>query len=283
VTGAGAEPAAPAGLVERLAGAPFLLCLGTTYKHKNRPFALRLLAALRERHGWEGRLVLAGPEVADGSSAAEEAAWELANPAHAAGVVRLGAVGEAERAWLYAHAAAVVYPSTYEGFGLVPFEAAQAGTPCLWAPVASLAEVLAGADAPLVPWDAAASADRAIAILRDPVAAGALTDQVRAAASAFTWDRTAEELLGVYEDAVRLPAREAARLARAEVATQGAYWGLRAGIGDTGMALVGPDDPLLPPDAQRALAALARRDASRRTLLRLLGLAARAGRGGGGS
>ena len=32
----------------------FLLCLGTDYSHKNRVFALRLLAALRERHGWQG-------------------------------------------------------------------------------------------------------------------------------------------------------------------------------------------------------------------------------------
>ena len=32
----------------------FLLCLGTDFRHKNRLFALRLLASLRERHGWDG-------------------------------------------------------------------------------------------------------------------------------------------------------------------------------------------------------------------------------------
>ena len=45
--------------------------------------------------------------------------------------------------------------------------------------------------------------------------------------------------------------------------TQSAYWGLRHDIGDTGLALVGPDEPLLPADAQRTLAGLLRRRATR--------------------
>ena len=47
---------------------------GTDFLHKNRVFAIRLLEALRSEHGWEGSLVLAGPKVAKGSSAGEEAA-----------------------------------------------------------------------------------------------------------------------------------------------------------------------------------------------------------------
>ena len=269
VVGAAAEPRPPASAPE-LGGAPFMLCLGTSYRHKNRPFALRVLAALRERHGWEGRLVLAGPEVADGSSAAEEATWRIEHPEHADAVVTLGSVDEHEKAWLYREAAAVLYPTTYEGFGFVPFEAAQAGTPCLWAPQASLGDVLPRDVAALVPWDAAASADAAIAVLRDEARAREIVEAVREAGSRLTWDATAAALLEVYDDAVRLPAREAALLARAQMITQSAYWGLRHDIGDTGMALVGPGDPLLPADAQRTLAALLRRKATRGPVLRML-------------
>ena len=57
-------------------------------------------------------------------------------------MVDLGAVDEAEKAWLYANAALVLYPTVNEGFGLVPFEAADAGAPCLWAAHSSLAELL---------------------------------------------------------------------------------------------------------------------------------------------
>ncbi len=158
-------PRAPLGVD---ASTPYLLCLGTDFRHKNRLFALRLLEALRERHGWEGRLVLAGPRVTYGSSSAEEASFRVARPQLDAQVVDLPAVGEPEKAWLIANCAAVVYPTTYEGFGLVPFEAAEAGRPCLFAALTSLAEVLEDDAALLVPWDAQASADRAIGVLTDP-------------------------------------------------------------------------------------------------------------------
>ena len=54
----------------------------------------------------------------------------------------LGAVSEAEKAWLFERSALVLYPSVIEGFGLVPFEAAAHGSPCMWAPVGSLGELL---------------------------------------------------------------------------------------------------------------------------------------------
>ena len=70
--------------VEELSQGPYLLCLGTDFRHKNRVFALRLLQALRDDHGWDGKLVLAGPRVADGSSAGEEAAYLAKQPELAA-------------------------------------------------------------------------------------------------------------------------------------------------------------------------------------------------------
>ena len=54
-----------------------------------------------------------------------------------------------------------------EGFGLVPFEAAAHGAPCLWAPGSSLSELLPDGDAGIVPWDAERSAERALALIRD--------------------------------------------------------------------------------------------------------------------
>jgi GT2 family glycosyltransferase/glycosyltransferase involved in cell wall biosynthesis len=248
-------------------GRPYLLCIGTRFRHKNRVFALRLLEALRAHHGWEGRLVLAGPEVAAGSSSGDEAAWLAARPAIAERVLDLPAVDEAEKWWLYEHAAAIVYPSVYEGFGLIPFEAADVGKACLFARQASLAEFLPESTETIVTWDADASADRAIEVLRDPQRAAQLVDDVRAAAERLTWDRTAEGLLAAYDDAVRLPARDMVRLTGADMTLDARYWNLRQAIGPTGLSLVAPENRLLPEDAQRALAALARRPATRGPLL----------------
>src|SRR5262249_44129711 len=108
----------------------FLLCLGTSYLHNGRPFVLDLWAELR-RPGWDGGLVLAGPTPPHGNSLAREAEALLPAPALRPDVVTIGAVSEAEKRWLYGHAALVLYPSTVEGFGIVPFEAAGLGVPTL--------------------------------------------------------------------------------------------------------------------------------------------------------
>ena len=159
--------AAPRPLAQ-LDGRPFLVCLGTDFLHKNRVFAIRLLAAMRDRHGYEGRLVLAGPHVAHGSSAGEEAEELARHPDLAAQVVEVAAVGEAGKRWLMERADALVYPTTYEGFGLIPFEAGEAGVPCFFASETALAELFPREAALLVPWDAAASADRCMELLADP-------------------------------------------------------------------------------------------------------------------
>ncbi len=248
-------------------GRPFLLCLGTDFRHKNRLFALELLEALVAEQDWDGRLVLAGATVAHGSSAGDEAAWLSLRPELADRVVVLPATGDAERDWLYANAAAVVYPSTYEGFGFVPFEAAAAGTPCLFAHQTSIAETLRDAEALLVPWDASASAAGVIEVLRDPARADALVAQVRTATEGLTWAACARRTLAVYEEAVADEPRDAALLERARLVSDAGYWTLRAQIGDTGMALVGPEGALLPDDVQNVVAGLARRSATRTPLL----------------
>ena len=254
-------------------GAPFLLCLGTDFRHKNRVFALRVFEALRERHGWPGRLVLAGPTVEYGSSSADEAAFLARRPQLARSLVQLPAVTEEEKSWLITRSVAVLYPTTYEGFGLVPFEAAEHGRPCLFARQASLVELFDEDAALIVPWDPAATADRVIGVLRDSGTAAAQVDRVASAGVELTWSRTAQALLTAYDQALRLSPRAAARANGRSMATDARYWTLRNQIGPTGLSLVGPDDPdgpLLPEDVQRLVAGLARRPATRAVLFRTL-------------
>jgi glycosyltransferase involved in cell wall biosynthesis len=237
----GEPPAALATRGER----PFLLVLGTRYRHKNVRFALELLRALRAEQGWDGDLVIAGAEVLHGSGSGDDAAWLLAHPEDAGHVHVVGAVSEAEKAWLLRAAAAVVYPSTYEGFGLIPFEAAAAGTPCLAAPVSALRDTLPAELSLLVPWDASAGAARAIGVLTQGAAREALVDGLRGAAAPLTWEATGAALLDAYRAAVRLPAPATARLADDLARAEHDYWSARDGIQDGAWALVRPDAPLV--------------------------------------
>jgi glycosyltransferase involved in cell wall biosynthesis len=226
-----------------------LLCLGTDFRHKNRLFALRTLDELQRRHDWTGRLLLAGPRVACGSSRSEEQAFLATHPRVADHVLDLGSVSGPEREWLLERADLVLYPTVEEGFGLVPFEAAARGTPCLWAAGSALAEFLPPAIAAIVPWDAAATADRARMLLRDPVERVALVHAVNEAGARLRWEGTARRLLSLYDEVCRQPPTPAGALERAGGLMQ-------SGLSEDAIRLVGPGG-LLPREAERPLLALA--------------------------
>jgi glycosyltransferase involved in cell wall biosynthesis len=290
----GEESRRPAAL-----GAPeFLLCLGTDYRHKNRVFALRLLAALRERHGWRGTLVLAGTHVEHGSSREAEREELDAHPQLREAMIELGPVTEAEKEWLMRHAAAVVYPSEYEGFGLVPFESALRGIPCLFAALSSLAEGAVGEAATIVPWDPVQSAEAAFVLLNDPQARARHVQLLVDAARELTWERAAEATVETYREAALAPARDATALSRDAVAQEcrliadhqevvqkliderelvlGDYNELRAEVGPA-RSLIG-EHGSLPQDLQRALLALSAHPALSRPLYGLLAAVFRASR-----
>lgn len=200
----GDEPArVPDELLDRgyVAG-EFLLTLGTNYSHKNRDLAIRTQHELRRR-GWNVALVLAGASVPYGSSRISES--------YAAHDDRemfvLPDVSSEERNWLLRHASLVLYPTSAEGFGFVPFEAARNGTATVAVPFGPVAE-LAG-DLPVVAegWTAEAMADAAERLLRDPALAQQQIEACLAAGSHYTWSRAAEQLAAVYRSVMARPRR----------------------------------------------------------------------------
>jgi glycosyltransferase involved in cell wall biosynthesis len=276
----------------------FLLCLGTDFRHKNRLFALRLLAALRSEFGWSGKLVLAGTHIPHGSSLELERAYREEHPEVSEAVLTLGPIDEQEKAWLLARASAVLYPSAYEGFGLVPFESALAGVPCLFAPRSSLAEAAPGSTATIVPWDPVASAAAAHPLLSDGEAHTNHVGALAEAASALTWSRAAGQLVEIYREAASAPTREAAVLSRDAVQrerrlteahqavnrrligerehAQRMYDELNAEVG-SGLSLIGPNGSL-PDEAQRALLSVSAHPAVSRPLFGALSRVFLAGR-----
>ena len=119
-------------------------------------------------------------------------------------VVVRGVLGGDELAQAYAGAAVVVHPAVGEAFGLVPFEAALLGTPSVTASGHGAGEWLARAGGCTVrPDDAPALAEAVRLRLGDRELARREAGTVAAfARRELTWDRAAEEVEGIYREAL---------------------------------------------------------------------------------
>jgi glycosyltransferase involved in cell wall biosynthesis len=201
---AGAE-SRPGALRESSPSESLILVLCNSYFHKNRVFALRVGEQLRAKHGWTGTLVFAGGSPPDGSSVADETAFLAQHPELHERFVDLGRVSDEEQHWLYRHAALVVYPTLYEGFGLIPFEAAAAGTPCVYSSRSSVAEYLPVEGARLDLADVAATANRLAPLLQRADGGQPIVDAIRAASEELTWDRNAAAYADIYRRALERP------------------------------------------------------------------------------
>jgi glycosyltransferase involved in cell wall biosynthesis len=162
---------------------PYFLFVGTLEHRKN---IARLIEAWREvRKSEDIDLVLAG-RVRDGYTP----------PSPEPGLCVLGAVPEEDLAALYSGAAACVYPSLYEGFGLPVLEAMQCGATVITSRDQAIVEVSGEA---AIHVDATDVRELAEAMRARPVR----REESLKRAALFTWPATAQKTREVYETARR--------------------------------------------------------------------------------
>jgi glycosyltransferase involved in cell wall biosynthesis len=167
-------------------GDPYILSVSTLEPRKNLPALVAAFAVLRRRRP-ELTLVLAGA-----------AGWEE-EPLAAEGVRLLGFVPDEELARLYRGAAALAYPSRFEGFGLPVVEALASGAPAVVSSHPSLDEASGEAALRADPHDPeafAAALEQALDPDEERRAAGL------AHAARFTWRACGEAVLAGYERAL---------------------------------------------------------------------------------
>ncbi|MHA3700953.1 glycosyltransferase family 4 protein [Jatrophihabitans sp. YIM 134969] len=170
----------------------YLLAVGTLEPRKNLPL---LVAA----HGELWRAGVEVPLLVTGSPG-----WGPAlslDTAPAGSVRLLGYRPRAELQQLVAGAAALAFPSRYEGFGLPPLEALAAGTPAVTSDLPVLREVLGDHARFVAADDATAWTDALQAVLVDPPTAAARAAG-RDHARTFTWAGTVERTRAAYAAAL---------------------------------------------------------------------------------
>ena len=172
----------------------FLLAVGTVEPRKNYPRLLAAYRLLKARAGAPPLVVVGRVGWAYGRALDEL----RAEP----GVRLLGHVDDATLRALYQAAAALAFPSLYEGFGLPLLEAMAEGLPAIAGRAGALPE-LAGDAALLVdPLDVEAIAGGLERLLTDTALRDRLASAGRARAACFTWEAAAAATLGAL-DALR--------------------------------------------------------------------------------
>lgn len=180
-------------LEETEGGQPCVLCVGTIEPRKNWITAIKAMELLWERDSaFQLPLVIAGKN-----------GWRYQPVLDYAKTSRFqdrifftGYCSDAQLAGWYKSAAAFLFPSYYEGFGLPPLEAMSYGAPVVAADAAALPEVL-GSGALFCPPDSpeafAQNLQRAMGSERDRLLAAG-----KRRAAELNWSKTARELLSCY-------------------------------------------------------------------------------------
>lgn len=160
----------------------FVLYPARAWPHKNHTRLFEAMAILRRTRP-DARLVLTGGNLDELGPLPEGVEWR-------------GLVSTAELRELYRTAAALVFPSLYEGFGLPPLEAMASGCPVATATSGSLPEICGDAAVyvdPLDPVSIAAGMDEAIR--RGPE----LSERGIVRAAEFDWQSCRDAHIRVFE------------------------------------------------------------------------------------
>lgn len=172
-------------LPREIEGEPFILYAGTIEPRKG-------IATLLD--AWEGmnprpRLVLCG-DAGWGNAALRKRIDRSGTR-----VVVTGFVKRSLLRALYRRAAAFVYPSRYEGFGLPPLEAMACGTPVVTTRAGALGEVVADAAVTVAPDDPLALRRAIAEVLGDETLRRELAARGLARARQFRWEASAEAMM----------------------------------------------------------------------------------------
>jgi D-inositol-3-phosphate glycosyltransferase len=182
-----------------------LLFVGRLERLKGVEVAIRALALLRDRAHDDVRLLILGEDSREGEESEKDRLRAVAAEAGVRDRVDfLGSVAHHELPFFYAAADVCVMPSYSESFGLVGLEAQACGRPVVGSGVTGLRSVVRDEVTGYLieSHDPAAYAERIGRLLDNPELAQQMGRRGRLLAQRFSWNRTADRLLDLFEGVV---------------------------------------------------------------------------------
>ncbi len=179
----------------------YILLVGTIEPRKNIPTALEAFMALPKKIRLENPLVLVGMKGWLGG----DIEGRLASLIAQGEVRRLGYVNQADMPILLSGALTLVFPSIYEGFGLPPLEAMASGVPVITSDASSIPEVVGSGGLMFNPHDVDGFSGAMRDLISDHSRRAELGSIALELSKKFSWDRCAEDTLGVYRQVIGEP------------------------------------------------------------------------------
>ncbi len=179
-----------------LADCEYIVSVGELHPGKNYTRLIRAFSKLKKRKKFFYKLLIVGKK-----------GWnyeEIFNTVSALHlkkeVIFTGYVAAEELPIIYNGATLSVYPSLYEGFGLPPLEAMACGTPLISSNSSSLPEVVGNGGIMVDPYNVDAMAEKIDQVLSDKKKQVDLIHKGFQQTKKFSWEKTAQETLKIYEE-----------------------------------------------------------------------------------
>lgn len=192
------QPEIEEGLAKLEVRRPYFLFLGTIEPRKNVTRLIQAFEALATKYP-ECSLVLAGMWGWN----CEPVMHALASSPVCERIRHLGYVSSQARHILLAGCTGLIYPSSYEGFGLPVLEGMAAGVPVVTSNVSSLPEVAGDAALLIDPSSVEDFSTAMERLLADPDLADEYSRRGLERARTFSWQRTARTTYDIYKAAAR--------------------------------------------------------------------------------
>lgn len=175
---------------------PYIFYVGRLEKKKNTTTLIEAFSRLKQKQGatFKHTLCLVG----DASYGFDEIKYTIQEYDLANDIIITGWVAEEDLPHIFARAAAFVFPSNYEGFGIPLLQAMATGTPIVASRVASIPEVVGEAGLLCDPKDSQSVAEALEKVLFDHELRQRLIQAGTERVKQFSWQKAATELLAVF-------------------------------------------------------------------------------------
>lgn len=198
------RPTTDPGIVSRLARygvkGEYVLHVGGLVARKNIPLLLEAVALLKRWGEWGARQVVVVGTSSPGMPGVQEIDANVRRLGLVEEVVFTGHVPDADLPTLYTGAAALAFPSRYEGFGFPLIEAMACGVPVIAAAGSSISEIVGTAGLLVPGGQPEAFAAGLQTVLEDASVRTVLRQRGLERAAEFTWERAAQQTVDVYRD-----------------------------------------------------------------------------------